>query len=205
MRKSIYYIFTAASFALLVSTTGRFAYGLILILEFNILLCSGFLFSGLVKKINIANLDYAVTLSSIIFSAVLYKLILVLISPVLALTLSFSIFMPAVSAFLIGNIFYDSENQDIHFIDAVKMTGKFSIYALVFFLLRDILGFGTFTFPSKNGIHEFFLFDSTKSMFFSFFASVPGALMLVALTIVLLVFLQKKFNIVERTESDDIE
>ncbi len=205
MRKSIYYIFTAASFALLVSTAGRFAYGLILILEFNILLFSGFLFSGLVKKINIANLEYAVTLSSIIFAAVLYKLILVLICPVLALTLSFSIFMPAVSAFLIGNIFYNSENQDVHFIDAVKMTGKFSIYALAFFLIRDVLGFGTFTFPAKNGIHELFIFDSTKSMFFSFFASVPGALMLVALTIVLLIFLQKKFNIVERTESDDIK
>ena len=65
-------------------------------------------------------------------------------------------------------------------------TLKFSIAVLFFFLFRDIAGFGTFTFFGKV------IFNPDKIGLFTFFASIPGALILMGVMIYLFIFFKNR-------------
>ncbi|MDE6067718.1 MAG: hypothetical protein K2F89_02025, partial [Treponemataceae bacterium] len=130
---------------------------------------------------------------------VLFRQILILFSPVIALTLGFVIFLPPVSVFLFGNVFAERTPYPS---DALRQSLVFSAFALVFFFLRDLLGFGTISFPMPNGIGEARFFDSRSTAFCSLFASVPGALLLVVLCMAALLTVQRKMNIIEKSEGE---
>lgn len=199
MNKSIYFIFIAASFALLVSASGRLAYGLVLIVEMNLLVLASVAFAAFVKRFEFGNLRKVVMLSFVIFATVLFRQILVFFSPVIVLTLGFVIFLPPVSVFLFGNVFAERTPYPS---DALRQSLVFSAFALVFFFLRDLLGFGTISFPMPNGIGEARFFDSRSTAFCSLFASVPGALLLVVLCMAALLTVQRKMNIIEKSEGE---
>ncbi|MBD5435973.1 MAG: hypothetical protein HDR36_05635 [Treponema sp.] len=199
MNKRIYFIFIAASFALLVSAPGRLAYGLVLIVEMNLLVLASASFAAFVRRFEFGNLRKVVMLSFVIFATVLFRQILILFSPVIALTLGFVIFLPPVSVFLFGNVF--AERTPIPS-DALRQSLVFSAFALVFFFLRDLLGFGTISFPLPNGIGEARFFDARSTAFCSLFASVPGALLLVVLCMAALLTVQRKMNIIEKSEGE---
>lgn len=199
MNKRIYFIFIAASFALLVSASGRLAYGLVLIVEMNLLVLASASFAAFVRRFEFGNLRKVVMLSFVIFATVLFRQILILFSPVIALTLGFVIFLPPVSVFLFGNVFAERTPYPS---DALRQSLVFSAFALVFFFLRDLLGFGTISFPMPNGIGEARFFDSRSTAFCSLFASVPGALLLVVLCMAALLTVQRKMNIIEKSEGE---
>lgn len=199
MNKRIYFIFIAASFALLVSAPGRLAYGLVLIVEMNLLVLASASFAAFVRRFEFGNLRKVVMLSFVIFATVLFRQILILFSPVIALTLGFVIFLPPVSVFLFGNVFAERTPYPS---DALRQSLVFSAFALVFFFLRDLLGFGTISFPMPNGIGEARFFDSRSTAFCSLFASVPGALLLVVLCMAALLTVQRKMNIIEKSEGE---
>lgn len=200
MKKNLYFVFIAASFALLISAPGRIAYGLPLIVELNLLSIGATAFNSLAKKINLGALEEILSLSFIIFATVLYKQFLTLFSPVLSLTLSFSIFLPAASAFLLGGVFSNQQNA---LASNAALTAKFSAFAFLFFALRDILGYGTISLPAPNGIKEAVLFDSYSTSFLSFFASVPGAFLIFALCASLLLTAQTRLNVLEKSGALD--
>lgn len=199
MNKRIYFIFIAASFALLVSAPGRLAYGLVLIVEMNLLVLASASFAAFVRRFEFGNLRKVVMLSFVIFATVLFRQILIFFSPVIALTLGFVIFLPPVSVFLFGNVFAERTPYPS---DALRQSLVFSAFALVFFFLRDLLGFGTISFPMPNGIGEARFFDSHSTAFCSLFASVPGALLLVVLCMAALLTVQRKMNIIEKSEGE---
>lgn len=199
MNKRTYFIFIAASFALLVSSPGRFAYGLVLIIEMNALVLASSAFSIFVNRFELGNLHNVITLSFVVFSTVLFRQILILFSPVIALTLGFVIFLPPVSVFLFGSVFAESLASPF---DALRQSLVFSAFALVFFFLRDLLGFGTISVPVPNGIGEARFFDSRSTAFCSLFASVPGALLLAVLCMAALLTVQRKMNIIEKSEGE---
>lgn len=199
MNKRTYFIFIAASFALLVPSPGRFAYGLVLIVEMNALVLASAAFSIFVNRFELGNLHNVITLSFVVFSTVLFRQILILFSPVIALTLGFVIFLPPVSVFLFGSVFAESLASPF---DALRQSLVFSAFALVFFFLRDLLGFGTISVPVPNGIGEARFFDSRSTAFCSLFASVPGALLLVVLCMAALLTVQRKMNIIEKSEGE---
>lgn len=199
MNKRIYFIFIAASFALLVSASGRLAYGLVLIVEMNLLVLASASFAAFVRRFEFGNLRKVVMLSFVIFATVFFRQILILFSPVIALTLGFVIFLPPVSVFLFGNVFAERTPYPS---DALRQSLVFSAFALVFFFLRDLLGFGTISFPMPNGIGEARFFDSRSTAFCSLFASVPGALLLVVLCMAALLTVQRKMNIIEKSEGE---
>ena len=74
----------------------------------------------------------------------------------------------------------------------------FGMFALLFFLLRDILGYGTLSLPVPNGIKETYLFNSYDTAFLSFFATIPGALLLLVLCMSFLLTVQLKMNAIEK-------
>ncbi|MCI6799909.1 MAG: hypothetical protein MR970_10705 [Spirochaetia bacterium] len=207
MNKSIYYIFTAISFAFLIAAPGRFAFGLIICAELFFLVLSGFCISFFIKKINLQEMNSVITVASLIFSTVLYKQIIMCIFPLAALQLSFVFYLPAVTSYVIGIIYKNigtSTKQSLA--NNLKLTGLFSAFALLFYLIRDIFGYGTFTLPSSNGLIEKIIFSTESFSWCTLFASIPGALFLVSISILLFIFVQNKFKIIERLgDSNDSE
>lgn len=201
MNKYLYYIFTSISFALLIAAPGRFAFGLILCFELFFLIFTGFLFSFILKRLELNEMNSVFTVISLIFSTILYKQIIMCFFPLIALQLSFVFYLPAVTSYIIGIVYKNvNSSTKISLIENVKVTGLFSILALIFYLIRDIIGYGTFTFPSSKGLFEYQILNSEKFVWGTLFASIPGSLVLVSVTILIFIFVQKKFNIIERAE-----
>lgn len=200
MKKNLYFIFIAASFALLTASPGRLAYGLPLIIELNILMAAAGAFHSFVRKIDMGSLSDILTVSFIVFLTILYKQILILYSPVIALTLSFCIYIPALSVFLLASVFQGQTNDASN---NYEPTLWFSAFALLFFLLRDILGYGTISIPVPNGIKESYLFNSYDTAFLSFFATVPGSLLILLLCMSFLLTVQLKMNAIEKAGLSD--
>lgn len=207
MNKYLYYIFTSISFALLIAAPGRFAFGLVLCFELFFLIMTGFLFSFLLKKFQLNELNSVVTVISLIFSTVLYKQIIMCLFPIIALQLSFVFYLPAVTSYIIGIVYKNVNNSTkLSLAENLKVTMFFSILALIFYLLRDIVGYGTITIPSAKGISEYVLIGPNVFECGTLFASIPGSLVLVSVAILVFIFIQNKFNIVERAgDSNDSE
>ncbi|MEE3410970.1 MAG: hypothetical protein VZQ47_03745 [Treponema sp.] len=194
MKKNLYFVFIAASFALLIAAPGRLAYGLPLIVELNILMAATRAFYSFVKKFDMGGVTDILAVSFIVFLTAAFKQLLILFSPVIALTLSFCIYIPALSVFLLASVFQAQGGEKNGF----ESTFWFSVFALVFFLLRDILGYGTLSLPVPNGIKESYLFNSYDTAFLSFFATIPGALLVLLLCMSFLLTVQLKMNTIEK-------
>ena len=77
----------------------------------------------------------------------------------------------------------------------------FTLGGMMIFLIRDILGYGTFTFFGKNHfIYEKVLFDSNKIGVFSLLASIPGVLVILGIIYFLFIQFSKKFEILKNKE-----
>lgn len=195
MKKNLYFVFIAASFALLTAAPGRLAYGLPLIIELNLLMAATGAFHAFIKKFEMGTLSDILTVSFILFVTILFKQLLILFSPVIALSLSFCVYIPALSVFLLASVFQSQPAADGK---SAQNCLWFSLFALLFFLLRDIFGFGTISLPIPNGIKESCLFNSYDTAFLSFFATIPGALLLLLLCMSFLLTVQLKMNAIEK-------
>lgn len=199
MKNKSMYIFIAATFALLINTPGRFVYGFTLILELNFIFLIGTISKFFVKKFELEQLRTFITLLFIISFTILFKQIFIIFQPELILTLGINLFIIPISIFIFGFLFNDKEET---LSSALKynftISLRLSIYSLLFFLFRDIVGYGTFTFYGKNHqIFEKVILSSDSLGFFSIFASVPGALLLSGLILFLFITINKKFSIIK--------
>ena len=195
-KKSLMYI--ASFLALTIPSTGRFVYGITLVLELLLLETCGILLNSLVTKIKLGQIRTYFVTFFIIAITILYRQILVLTYTEIALTLGFLLYFPPVSVFLTHTLFTDFEEPlNIRLKNNILITLMFSLVILIFFLLRDIAGYGTFTFFGRNHrIYEKVIFPANKIGIFTFFASIPGALVLTSLCIYLFLFLRNKMRII---------
>lgn len=204
MKKNDIYSYITASLAILIPVQGRFGYGLLLILALNIFLVLGILVRKLLEIFKLQDFLPVITGVFLVSIAVLFKQILIFYSPVNALVLSFSIYMTAVSTYLTSFIYNKPEKtlkEDIIF--NMLKSRDFSIFALIFFLFRDIFGYGTITFPVYSGLKSIVLFKSKNNFSFgTFWASIPGAVFLFAIMIALYAFIEHKMNIYKDSESN---
>ena len=194
-KKSFMYI--ASFLALTIPSTGRFVYGLTLIIEFLLLEIAGILLNSLVTKLKFNEIRTYFVMFFMIALTVFYRQILVLTYTEIALTLGFLLYLPPVSVFLTHTLFSDyNEPLKLRFKTNLLNALLFSTMILFFFLLRDIAGYGTFTFFGKNHrIFEKVLLNPNKIGIFTFFASIPGALILTSITIYIMLFLRNKKRI----------
>lgn len=195
-KKSFMYI--ASFLALTIPPTGRFVYGLTLIIELFILEILGILLNELVTKLKLEQLRTYFVMFFMIAITIFYRQLLVLTYTEIALILGFIIYMPPVSVFLTHTLFADYEEPlPDRFKTNLLSTLVFSLVILVFYLFRDIAGYGTFTFFGRNHrIYEKILLNPDKVGIFTFFATIPGALVLTSLTIYLFLFLRNKVRII---------
>lgn len=201
MKRDYYFLYIILSLGLLVPVPGRLAYGIVLLFLLNIVLFAGVLFKQLIKIMKIEEFHSVLMAAFLIGICIIYKQLLILLSPVMALTLGFSIYIPAVSSFLLG---YLGEQNDktlkVEMLDSMTKSGKFSLYGFFFFFIRDVFGYGTITFPMLNDVFIVNVFNVGTGYMGSFFASIPGALVLTAVFVVFLNFIKSKFEIVQLVE-----
>jgi len=195
-KKSFMYI--ASFLALTIAPTGRFVFGLTLIIELVLLEILGILINSLVTKLKFEQIRTYFVMFFMIAITVLYRQILVLTYTEIALILGFYLYFPPVSVFLTHTLFTENEETlEVRLKNNLLQTLVFSVIILLFYLFRDIAGYGTFTFFGKNHrIFEKVLFNPNKVGIFTFFATIPGALVLTGLIIYLFLFIKNKFRII---------
>lgn len=204
-RRSIF-VLAASSLAFLIPPPGRFIYGLVLVIELNLILLLGTLAYTISKKIKLESIKSPFIYFIVIATTILFRQILILIQPEIALTLGFVIYFIPISLFIIGYLF---SNEDKASSSRIKFNFKhtitFSIFALLFFLVRDIFGYGTITFfGSDFSIVEKLIFSEDSISTFSVIASIPGALILTSIIIATHILLRNKINIIKVSEENKI-
>lgn len=201
MNKKSIYVYIAATLAMIVPAPGRFACGIILVLELNLLMLVGTLVKAFIYRFNLRTTGNVLLLSVMIAATMFIRQILVITVPDMAVQLGFVLYLPTVSSFLIGYMFGE-EQQSLGRAVSRNMLHSlsYSVFALVFFLFRDVAGFGTITLLTSHGVYEKVLFDSGKISALVFFATIPGALVCTAGILILYVYIINKFEIVEKAE-----
>ncbi len=204
MKKNELYIFTPLSFALLLPVPGRFAYGLIMIFLLYLMSVCGIFFKKFAVKFFSSEFHNAIVTIMLVSFCVLVRQIVIIFSPLAAFVLGTAFFMPAFTSFVLGNLYSVSGLPVFSELkDVLVKCSFFSIFALVFFLIRDVLGYGTISFPSPNGILEIQIFGiENKILPFSFLASIPGAVILLLLFNALFFKIISAFEIIETSQVD---
>ena len=198
MKSKSFFLYLAAFLVLLIPSPGRFVYGFTLMVELFFLTTLGTLVLILIKKLKLVELKTVLLLFSLIVITVIFRQIFILLYPEVVLTLGFIIYLPAISTFLICFL---SERQEFEtkqlIIENIIRAVIFFVFGTLFFLFRDVVGYGTITFFGKHHqIVEKVIFDSEQIGIFSFLASVPGALLLSELITFLHLTVRKKFKII---------
>lgn len=205
MKKNYFYIYTAAALSLILPFPPRFAYGIIGVLLLNFLLYFGFLIKFIAEKLKLTAVLSPVLIVSLVFLTIIFKQLLILYSPLCALTLGFALFMVCFSSYLFGNIL-DAAGLPPreHIVHTVVRTGLFSLALLLFFLFRDILAYGTITLPVSAGLKQIVLF--TRSVHarrsLTVFATIPGTLFLLGFVFAFFSYANRKFMILRRSTAE---
>ncbi len=188
MKKNDLFTYLLLSLSILVFSPGRLAYGLVLILEYNFILFFSIFLVKLISILNLAELKNICFCFSVIFLAVLFKLFTRLYSPMISFNLGILFYMPAISVILLENIYETTEKLSVAKALQTVMPKNlyFSLYALIFFILRDFFAYGSISLPCPFGVYNLFTIGNFKYSFVGvFFASIPGALCLAAVSYLL--------------------
>ena len=105
MSKNNLYKFFPLYLMMLVPLPGRFVYGFTIILEFLLLIIVGILMNYLTIKLNLGQMRSVVILMTLISFTIIFRQIIVMICPEVALVLGFIFYFPTTSVLIIGIIF----------------------------------------------------------------------------------------------------
>ncbi|MFI3257184.1 MAG: hypothetical protein R3Y36_02675 [Spirochaetales bacterium] len=180
MKKNMF-IYLLSFLSIFIPAPPRFAYGLILIFLFNIILLLIKLVNETTEKFDITKYKVVLLLFVVISVSILYHQLLTLFSPLMSLTIGFVIYLIPVALLPINYItpfkeYFCSKTYS----ELIKLLGIFSGYSLLFFFLRELLAFGSISYPGRNGIVIYHFPIEFLSDYNFFWSSIPGALILAA-------------------------
>lgn len=203
MKRRSFYVFLAASLAMLIPAPGRFVYGFILSIELIVIMLAGTIANVAFIKLKLNEMTSFATMFVVIGVAVLYKQLLNFLIPEAALALGFIVYLLPVSIFFVGYLYSNtagtlSQRLRINMVHILT----FALYTLIFFFFRDILGFGTITFFNGNHqIVEKVLIPADKLGVLTILASIPGALIISSFVLFHHIVLRNKINIIRNSEA----
>lgn len=192
-------LYMAATCAMVIVTPGRFAYGLIVAVELCFLMATGTLFRSLLKIMKLKELKSISLCTFLVSMTMLYREFITLFMPEASLQLSFVIYLTSISTF--SSVFlFDEHNYSLKEEIKENMIPAFvfSGYIITISLLRDLLGYGTFTLPASGKMLELVIIKSDRVSFLSFFATVPGAIVISALVMALYLTFENRIKIVRK-------
>lgn len=189
-------IYIGTTLAIVLPFPGRIAYGIFALLHFNVSVVLLTLMFYAINLLNVKFLRLGICSLELVALTILYKQLLVIFCPVAVLTIGFSFYLPAVSAVVI-TIFNLRIKNSIKesCLDKLKKSLSISAFCFIIFVLRDILGFGTITLPNWQSLLVIKIPEIpflAGNSFMSFFATIPGCMVLT----VLVFFTGLKLNVV---------
>ncbi len=199
MKKSPVFVFIAGALSLLVPTTGRFAYGLILASGLVFITFFASLFKIVCHSLSLDEFSPPVSLAVLSILTVLFKQLVTMYSPIIAFTLDFSFYLISLSSLLLGFIFSEYSQGAASYVSKnMKNAALFSLFALFFYFMRDYFGYGSITIPLRSGLAVYTL-PSFQFLIHSFFwSSIPFALLFLAFLLALFTLVNRKFDIIRR-------
>lgn len=205
MSKNNLYKFFPLYLMMLVPVPGRFVYGFTIIVQFLLLITIGILMNYMTIKFKIGQMRSVVILMTLIAFTIIYRQIIVMICPEVALVLGFIFYFPTTSVLLIGIIF--SPNS-LSLLQSLRKNlvecSLFALFGIMFFLFRDICGWGTFTFfGAGHKISEVLILNTSGVGIFTFFATIPGSLILGGIFIFLMIILRERIQIFKNMEAQN--
>ena len=195
---------------LLIAVPGRFAYGLCILLIMLIVLLCGSLFKKLIYKLGIQDLQLVLMSVFLVAITVVLKQMLILFCPIMALTMGYAIFLPALSAFLLNNLYENKKASSVELSGSMRQALYFSGWMLLIFLVRDLIGFGTITFPGYKDLAVIYIIKSMPSGVSAgnALALIPGSFFLIGIGIVISSMLRDrsiKNNMVRKAQDEELE
>ena len=189
------YLYVLSLLPILVVTPARLGCGMIIILFINLSMILGTTLRFFMNKINTGNTDRLILLLFLLFLTIIYKRLLVIFSPVLGILLSFALYFIPLSSLCLDYLF-SKDSYDSPRVFGINMlySGFFSFFLFLLYILREVLAFGAVSIPVKTGIKafEFFPWHST------FWATIPGTFILMALIFLIVVFVDKQLDIIRK-------
>ncbi|WP_428771547.1 hypothetical protein V1L52_05825 [Treponema sp. HNW] len=198
MTKKALFFFTASCLSLFVPVPPRFGYGIVLVLCASLIVFAVIVLKAFIERLGIEKYkNFLFMLGVLALTLFLYALI-GFWSPLTAFTLGFIIYIIPVSLFMNKLVFPD-EGQPFKQVlrQGLKSCGILSMLGLLFFALRELLAFGTLSFPARSGLRIFGILKSFGFFPVFFWATIPGALILLAFLLVLLSVVYRRYEIKE--------
>ncbi len=194
----------ATTCVMVIAAPGRFSVGIMLSLEILFLMVFVTLFRFFIRFLRLKKLESISLCAFIVSCAMFFKEFLAFLMPDMALQLSFVIFLPAVSSFPLCFLLDDKtrsikETLKVNIVPTAISSG----YMICISFLRDILGYGTITFPSFGKVIEKVIFKGERITWLSFVATIPGALLLSAILLMVYLSFEKKIDILKRLGFED--
>lgn len=187
------YSYLSIVLSLVLTFPGRFAFGLLSFVHFNILVVLTVLTIHGIKKMNLGQFVVLFVVTEIASFTVLFRQILNFFCPVASLSLSFALYVSAASSTIIPLMFSDPEatlKNDL--VVQLKSSLCVTAFCLLIFLFRDLVGFASITFPVYQDIYVLKLpFFYDKLHMLSFFGTIPGTFLILG---IILFFVSKYFK-----------
>ena len=195
MTKNASFLFTASCLSLFVPVPPRFAYGLVLVLCANVIVFSVILLHAFIDYLGLTKGKTLFSLIGTMGITVLLYALLTLWSPLTAFTLGFIIYLIPVSSVISDTVFTP---QPSSLRDEIRKDAKLSLLisslGLSFFALRELFSYGSLSLPARTGLRILWIFGNFRSSPVFFWSAIPGALILLALLLTVLMFVYRRYE-----------
>ena len=195
MTKNASFLFTASCLSLFVPVPPRFAYGLVLVLCANVIVFSVILLHAFIDYLGLTKGKTLFLLIGTMGITVLLYALLTLWSPLTAFTLGFIIYLIPVSSVISDTVFTP---QPSSLRDEIRKGAKLSLLisslGLSFFALRELFSYGSLSLPARTGLRILWIFGNFRSSPVFFWSAIPGALILLALLLTVLMFVYRRYE-----------
>lgn len=199
IKKANLILYISAFLSVVIPVPARLGWGILMLFTMNIVMLLGTTAKFLIRKLDIKELEPICLLVFLYAVTIFCKQMLILFSPMAALTLSFSLYLIPISTFILGYILTDKEmNPKILYTKNMSASGIFTGYALLFYLIREILAFGTISFPARKGVHVISIISGKNPEYTFFFATIPGAFVILAILVAIFAFIERHVEIIRR-------
>lgn len=199
MKKNNLIFYISAFLSVVIPVPARFGWGITMLFIMNIVMLLGTTAKFLIRKLDIQELEPVCLLIFLYAVTIFCKQMLILYSPIAALTLSFTMYLIPISPFILGYILTDKEmNPKVLYAKNMSASGIFTGYALFFYLIRELLAFGSISFPVRKGIHVIKIIKGIQPDFTFFFATIPGAFVILAILTAIFAFIERHVEINRR-------
>jgi Na+-transporting NADH:ubiquinone oxidoreductase subunit NqrD len=190
--------------AVLVPVPGRLAYGIITILLLIWVMTVGSLLKIVIQRLRLEDFEQITTVAVLAALVVIFRQFLTLFSPVISLTMSFSVYIIGFSSVVIGGLFSSfgedtpvSLSRLLH--RNIKTVLNLIPPMLAFYALRDILGYGTLTLPATSHLLEWKIMHIADADGIGFWGTAGGAFILLGIYLGIYLFCTRKLRIAERS------